>query len=145
MPKHKLCEKKTCVICFTSEPILCDEMNTTDGKKYIVTQRERDIAKIVKFFYHSCRDDILDKERLFTLPPKSFPWYLADAIYQYYTNNTKGWTYHMHVLSLSFEKDEILGEFFRAAIYYNILDSYKHFLHTNNLTHFLPVDLESVD
>ena len=144
--RHSICDKKECPICNTANgPILCDEIILENKTKLITTQREKDIAKIITFFYNKCRDDILDKERLFTLPDKSFPWFLADVVYQYYTVNSRGWSYQIHNLSQTFEKDYILVKLYQSALYYDVDHSYRDFLHTNNLTHFLPANLEEVD
>ena len=63
--KHKLCKDPNCTICDTKDgPILCDEMITDTGHVYTLTQRERDIAKIVQFLHNKCRDDILHPDRL---------------------------------------------------------------------------------
>ena len=148
MPRHRhsICDNKDCFICNTGNgPILCDEIILENKTKLTTTQREKDIAKIILFFYNKCRDDILDKERLFTLPDKSFPWFLADVVYQYYTNNSRGWSYQIHNLSQTFEKDYILVKLYQSALYYGVDYSYRDFLHTNKLTHFLPTNLEEVD
>ena len=64
MSKHSLCESPHCPLCRTETPILCDEIKIDD--KFIIktTQRERDLAKIVIFFYDKCKDDIMDKIKL---------------------------------------------------------------------------------
>ena len=51
MSQHSLCESPHCPLCRTETPILCDEIKIDD--KFIIktTQRERDLAKIVIFFY----------------------------------------------------------------------------------------------
>ena len=40
---------------------------------------------------------------------------------------------------------ELANELIKAARHHAILESYKQFLHENNLTDFIPTDLESVD
>ena len=53
--KHFLCNKPDCAICSTAHgPILCDETHAGDGQVYLLTQRERNIASIVKFFHDNC-------------------------------------------------------------------------------------------
>ena len=40
---------------------------------------------------------------------------------------------------------ELQYNLFKLAIHHGILDSYKQFLHANNLQGFIPTDLEAVD
>ena len=143
---HSLCNKPNCSTCNNTEgPVLCDAMVCNNGHHFITTQRERNIAEIVTFFSTTCGDDILDCEKLPAIDTNSFLWELAHTVVHHLQKNSKGWTYHVHKLSQLYPKDAILVEFYLAALHYKIVDSYRQFLHTNNLTHFLPTDLESVD
>ena len=81
--KHSFCEHPHCDICRPNEAILCDELIAPDGTKIITTQREKDLAKIIKFFFHKCKADILDKEKPYTLPVDTSPWFLADPVYYF--------------------------------------------------------------
>ena len=144
--KHVLCDKPTCIICTNIQgPILCDEMIAHDGPTFKLTQRERDIAKIVIFFDTECRDKILDPQELAVMDPEIFLWDLVHTVFQYADKNSKGYTYHVHRLSQHYPNYDVFGEFYRAALYYGELDKYKQFLQANSLTDHLPTDLESVD
>ena len=143
--KHLFCEHPHCPICRQNEAILCDELISPDGTKIITTQREKDLAKIIKFFFHTCKSDILDKEKLYTLPVDASPWFLADLVYYFDRVNTKAWSYYIHNFSQIYEGEEIVVELNTLALYYKVKDSYINFLKDNNLHHFIPTDLESVD
>ena len=51
--RHPTCKKPDCSICSTKNgPILCDEMIMTTGEIIPLTQRERDIDSILRYFLH---------------------------------------------------------------------------------------------
>ena len=142
--EHELCDKPTCIICTNvPAPILCDEVEYTIVLK--TRQREKDIGKIVTFFTDRCSDDILDTEKLDAMDTKCFLWELAHAVFHCADKNSKGYTWHVHKLSRDFPQDAIVVELFMAAVHYKIVDNYKQFLELQQLTHFLPTDMESLD
>ena len=143
--KHPFCEHPQCAIRKLQEAILCDEHIAPDGTKIITTQREKDLAKIIKFFFHKCKTDILDKEKSYMLPVDTSPWFLADPVYYFDRVNTRAWSYYIHSFSQIYEGEEIVVELKKLALYYKVKDSYIKFLKDNNLHYFIPTDLESVD
>lgn len=144
--KHKYCDLPSCIVCRqTSEPILCHELVSDEGDRIVTTQRERHLAEIFKFFYRKARDQILDKEELFELDFRTSPWFLADVLYQYYTNNTPGWSYQVHNFSRTYAGEEVVVTLNQLALYYKIKDDYIQFLKDNKMDFFIPIDPESVD
>ena len=144
--RHSFCQHPHCYICRSNEALLCNELVGPDGTRYITTKRERDIAKIIKdFFYTKYRLQIMDKEKLSTVPKRSSPWFLSDLAYQLYTANTRGWSYNIHSFSRTYEGKIAVVELSKLALYHDVYDSYKQFLKDNNLHSFMPADLESVD
>ena len=145
MSQHSLCESPHCPLCRTETPILCDEIKIDD--KFIIktTQRERDLAKIVIFFYDKCKDDIMDKIKLDQFPKDSIHWDLANTAYGYHTNDSKEWSFQIHSMSFTGKGFELQNNLFKLAIHHGVLDSYKQFLHTNKLHEFIPTNLEAVD
>ena len=79
MSQHSLCESPHCPLCRTETPILCDEIKIDD--KFIIktTQRERDLAKIVIFFYDKCKDDIVGVSRGYTDHHQGRAIHMADS------------------------------------------------------------------
>ena len=49
------------------------------------------------------------------------------------------------ILSFTGKGFELQYNLIKLAIHHGILDSYKQFLHANNLQGFIPTDLEAVD
>ena len=145
MSQHSLCESPHCPLCRTETPILCDEIKIDDKFIIKMTQRERDLAKIVIFFYDKCKDDIMDKIKLDKFPKDSIHWDLANTAYGYHTNDSKEWSFQIHSMSFTGKGFELQYNLIKLAIHHGILDSYKQFLHANNLQGFIPTDLEAVD
>ena len=110
-----------------------------------LTKRERDIAKILEFFYNTCKEDILDEERLAMFTKTQFPWLLAYAIYNYFTKSSEGWTFQVHNISHAVQGEEIVTKFFDSALFYNVDEKYRDFLKENDMHSFIPTDLETVD
>ena len=142
---YSLCESPHCPLCRTDTPILCDEIKVDD--KFIIktTKRERDLAKIIIFFYDKCKDDIMDKIKLDQFPKHSIHWDLANTAYAYHTYDSKEWSFQIHSMSYTKKDFELPYNLIKVAIHHGILDSYKQFLHANNLQGFIPTDLETVD
>ena len=145
MPLHNLCESPHCPLCRTATPILCDELNVDNKIIIKTTQRERDLAKIIVFFYEKCKDDIMDENKLAQFPKDSIHWDLASTAYGYHTNDSKEWSFQIHSMSFTVKGFELQNNLIKVATHHGILDSYKEFLHANNLHDFIPTDLESVD
>ena len=63
--RHPTCKKPECTICSTHNgPILCDEMIMDTGEIIPLTQRERDIDTILRYFYTTCSQEVLDVHSL---------------------------------------------------------------------------------
>ena len=142
--KHLVCNKPDCDICSTKNgPILCDEMITDTGAVYKLTQRERDIAKIVQFFHDTCRDQMLHSSKLevYGKDPEQFSWLLDIAVLHYMRKCSEGWTCQIHCLSERFPAT--LAQHFKAtAIEYNVLQTYTDFLKENIIDSFIDSDSE---
>ena len=145
MPQHNLCESPHCPLCRTTTPILCDELNMGNKITIKTTQRERDLAKIIIFFYEKCKDDIMDKAKLAQFPKDSIHWDLANTAYGYHINDSKEWSFQIHAMLFTGQDFELQYNLIKVAMHHGILDTYKQFLHANNLQDFIPTDLESVD
>ena len=87
----------------------------------------------------------MDKEKPYTLPVDTSPWFLADPVYYFDRVNTRAWSYYIHNFSQIYEGEEIVVELNKLALYYKVNDSYIKFLKDKNLPNFLPTDFESVD
>ena len=104
MPQHNLCESPHCPLCRTATPILCDELNADNKIIIKTTQRERDLAKIIVFFYEKCKDDIMDENKLAQFPKDSIHWDLASTAYGYHTNDSKEWSFQIHSMSFTVKR-----------------------------------------
>ena len=72
--RHPTCKKPDCSICSTKNgPILCDEMIMTTGEIIPLTQRERDIDSILRYFYTNCGQEVLDVHSLTHTTTEQFP------------------------------------------------------------------------
>ena len=142
--RHPTCKKPGCSICSTQHgPILCDEMIMDTGEIIPLTQRERDIDNILKYFYTTCGQEVLDVHSLTHTVTEQFPS-IVIAMYNFLRKCSEGWTYNIQDLSRKYPKEEIV-KFYQAALHYKITEPYKEFLKSNNLQYFLPTDLEQVD
>ena len=64
----------------------------------------------------------------------------------YHTNDSIEWSSQIHhYVNVNLEGFELANELIKVARHHGILESYKYFLHENNLKDFIPTDLESVD
>ena len=72
--RHPTCKKPGCSICSTQNgPILCDEMIMDTGEIIPLTQRERDIDNILRYFYTNCGQEVLDVHSLTHTVTEQFP------------------------------------------------------------------------
>ena len=137
--KHFLCNKPECDICSTENgPILCDEMITDTGKVYLITQRERDIAAIVKFFHDNCKDYFIDFSKIdqYAQNITQFPGILLVSVLFYINKDTEGWTMSIHCLSETFPAN-IAQHFKTTAQDCNIQETYTQFLVEKNIDSFI--------
>ena len=137
-----MCEIPICYFCGNFEsPFLLNEINMMDGRQFRTTQREKDIASIIKFFYINCKQTILNTYKQLTLDNNdSFIWDFGDTISTQVTKNTITFTYYIHNLSSKWYN--IDSEFYKAAQKYQVLGQYRNFLTMHRLTHFVPPDLD---
>ena len=143
--RHPTCKKPGCSICSTKNgPILCDEMIMTTGEIIPLTQRERDIDSILRYFYTNCGQEVLDVHSLTHTVTEQFPCIII-AMYHFLRKCSEGWTYNIHDMSRKYPKEEIVVNLYQAALHFNITEPYKQFLKASNLQYFLPTDLEQVD
>ena len=143
--RHAVCNKPGCSICSTQHgPILCDEMIMDTDEIITLTQRERDIDTILRYFYTTCAQEVLDVHSLTHTVSEQFPCIIT-AMYHYLRKCSEGWTYNIHEMSRKYPKEEIVVQLYQAALHYKITEPYKEFLKSNNLQYFLPTDLEQVD
>ena len=143
--RHPTCKKPGCSICSTKNgPILCDEMIVTTGEIIPLTQRERDIDSILRYFYTNCGQEVLDVHSLTHTVTEQFPCIII-VMYHFLRKCSEGWTYNIHDMSRKYPKEEIAVNLYQAALHFNITEPYKQFLKASNLQYFLPTDLEQVD
>ena len=134
--KHSVCNKPGCDICSTHNgPILCNEMHSPDGHVYLLTQREKDIASIVKFFHDKCKDSLLDIEKI-SDDLTEFPSVFLLALLNYIKKCSEGWTMCIHCLSETFPIT-IAHQFQKIAVDCGIYVAYSQFLVENELNSFI--------
>ena len=136
--KHFLCNKPDCGICSTAHgPILCDETHAGDGQVYLLTQRERNIASIVKFFHDNCLQYLINLNDVdqYAQGLSQFASELLIAVLHYIKKCSAGWTLSIHMLSRTFPTIE--QDFKTTAQEYNIQETYTQFLIDNQLDSFI--------
>ena len=136
--KHFLCNKPECVICSTAHgPILCDETHHGDGQVYLLTQRERNIASIVKFFHDNCLQYFMSLNNIdqYAQDLTPFSTELLIAVLHYIKKCSAGWTLSIHMLSRTFPTIE--QDFKTTSQEYNIQEAYTQFLIDNHLDSFI--------
>ena len=126
--RHAVCNKPDCTICSTKYgPVLCDEMVMDTGEIIKLTKRERDIEKILKYFYTTCSQDLLDVHSLTETLKEQFHS-IVIAMYHYLRKSSGGWTYNIHDMSRKYPQDEIVIKFYQAALHFKVSEPYKEFL-----------------
>ena len=104
--RHPTCKKPGCSICSTKNgPILCDEMIMTTGEIIPLTQRERDIDSILRYFYTNCGQEVLDVHSLTHTTTEQFPCIII-AMYHFLRKCSEGWTYNIHDMSRKYPKEK---------------------------------------
>ena len=119
-------------------------MIMTTGEIIPLTQRQRDIDSILRYFYTNCGQEVLDVHSLTHTTTEQFPCVII-AMYHFLRKCSEGWTYNIHDMSRKYPKEEIVVNLYKAALHFNITEPYKEFLKASNLQYFLPIDLEQVD
>ena len=143
--RHPTCKKPDCSICSTKNgPILCDEMIMDTGEIIPLTQRERDIDSILRYFYTNCGQEVLDVHGLTRTVAEQFPCVII-AMYHFLRKCSEGWTCNIHDMSRKYPKEEIVVNLYQAALHFSITEPYRRFLKASNLQYFLPADMEQVD
>ena len=126
--RHAVCNKPDCTICSTKYgPVLCDEMVMDKGEIIKLTKRERDIEKILKYFYTTCSQDLLDVHSLTETLKEQFHS-IVIAMYHYLKKSSGGWTYNIHDMFRKYPQDEIVIKFYQAALHFKVSEPYKEFL-----------------
>ena len=136
--KHFLCNKPDCAICSTAHgPILCDETHVGDGQIYFLTQKERNIAAIVKFFHDNCLQYFMSLNNVdqYAEDLTQFSSELLIALLNYIKKCSAGWTLSIHMLSRTFPTIE--QDFKATAQEYNIQEAYTQFLIDHHLDSFI--------
>ena len=70
-------------------PILCDEMIMDTGEIIPLTQRERDIDSILRYFYTNCGQEVLDVHSLTHTVTEQFPSIII-AMYHFLRKCSEG-------------------------------------------------------
>ena len=116
--RHPTCKKPDCSICSKKNgPILCDEMIMDTGEIIPLTQRERDIDNILRYFYTNCGQEVLDVHSLTHTATDKFPCVII-AMYHFLRKCSEGWTYNIHDMSRKYPKEEIVVNLYQAALHF---------------------------
>ena len=82
-------------------------MIMTTGEIIPLTQRERDIDRILRYFYTNCGQEVLDVHSLTHTTTEQFPCVII-AMYHFLRKCSEGWTYNIHDMSRRYPKEEIV-------------------------------------
>ena len=87
------------------------------GEIIPLTQRERDIDSILRYFYTNCGQEVLDVHSITHTVTEQFPCIII-AMYHFLRKCSEGWTYNIHDMSRKYPKEEIVVNLYQAALHF---------------------------